>query len=291
MVKKISALILAAMLLLSASALADGDLLAEVQNRGELIIGTEGMWAPWTFHNENDELVGFDVEVAQAVAEKLGVKATFAEVEWDAIFAGIGTKRFDTAANGVEIIEERTRTYDFSVPYAYSHTALVVRGDNEDIKTFEDLDGKTTTNSIASTYMLLAESYGAYAVGVDTIDQTIDNVVAGRADATLNADVSVLEYLTKHPDANIKIVAVTEEASPIAMPIRKGEENATLLAAIDQAITELREEGKLTEISMKYFGVDITAVPETEAEEGEPADGETADAAEAGEATDTTEAK
>ncbi len=236
----------------------DGDLLSRIQQKGEIVIATEGAWAPWTYHDENDTLVGFDVEVAQAIAAKLGVTATFVETEWDGIFAGLDAQRYDIAANGVEITDERSEKYDFSTPYGYIRTALVVRGDNDTIHSFEDLNGKKTTNSIASTYMILAESYGATAVGVDTLDQTIQMVLSGRADATLNAEVSVYDYLSVHPDANIKIVALTEEASQVALPVRKGEDSATLLAAINQAIEELANEGELTRISEKYFGKDIT---------------------------------
>ena len=250
-----------ALSLLCAAAFAE-DLLETIRARGEIVVATEGMWAPWTFHDESDKLVGFDVEVAEAIAEKLGVSAKFAETEWDSIFAGIDAKRYDLAANGVEVTEERGEKYDFSTPYGYIRTALVVRGDNEDIESFEDLAGKRTANSMASTYMLLAESYGAEAVGVDTLDQTLELVISGRVDATLNAEVSVYDYLDVHPLADIKIVALTDEASSVALPIRKGEENASLLAAVNQAIDELRAEGRLSEISVKYFGQDITVPPE-----------------------------
>ena len=258
--KKLLCLALALLMTLAALPVMaeEGDLLSRIQEKGEIVIATEGAWAPWTYHDEDDNLVGFDVEVAQAIAEKLGVTATFVETEWDGIFAGLDAKRYDMAANGVEITDERAEKYDFSTPYGYIRTALVVRGDNEDIKSFEDLNGKTTTNSIASTYMILAESYGATAVGVDTLDQTIQMVLSGRADATLNAEVSIYDYLSVHPDANIKIVALTEEASQVALPVRKGEDSATLLAAVNQAIEELAEEGELSRISEKYFGQDIT---------------------------------
>ena len=256
----ISALLAAALIACAGLALAD-DLLETIRSRGEMVVATEGMWSPWTFHDEDDKLVGFDVEVAEAVAEKLGVSAKFAETEWDSIFAGIDAKRYDLAANGVEVTEERGEKYDFSVPYGYIRTALVVRGDNEDIQSFEDLAGKKTANSIASTYMILAESYGAEAVGVDTLEQTLEMVLSGRVDATLNAEVSVYDYLDVHPLADIRIVALTDEASAVALPIRKGEENAAFLAAVNQAIDELRAEGRLSEISEKYFGTDITVPP------------------------------
>ena len=262
MKKFVCVLLSLSLLLLTAAFAEEADLLARIQEKGEIVVATEGAWRPWTYHDEDDVLVGFDVEVATRIAEKLGVSASFVECPWDGIFAGIDAERYDIAANGVEITEDRAAKYDFTAPYGYIRTALVVRGDNEDINSLEDLDGKKTCNSIGSTYMELAESYGAEAIGVDTLDETISMVLAGRADATLNAEVSIYDYLSEHPDANIKIVALTDDASEVAIPLRKGEENASLLAAINAAIDELREEGELAGISEKYFGSDITAVPE-----------------------------
>ena len=261
--KKFLCALLSLMLLVTAAAAAEeADMLARVREKGEMVFATEGAWRPWTYHDEDDNLVGFDVEVATLVAEKLGVKAVFAESPWEGIFAGIDSGRYDCAANGVEITDERAEKYAFTAPYGYIRTALVVRGDNEDIHSFEDLAGKKTSNSIDSTYMILAESYGAEASGVSTLDLTIANVLSGRADATLNAEVSIYDYLSENPDANIKIVALTDEASEVAIPMRKGEDSARLLAAINQAIEELRAEGVLSRISEEYFGSDITAVPE-----------------------------
>ena len=247
--------------------MADGeDQLAAIKAKGEIVVATEGAWAPWTYHDEQGNLVGFDVEVAKAIADKLGVTATFAETEWDGIFAGLDAGRYDIAANGVEVTDERAEKYNFTTPYGYIRTALIVRGDNDDITSFEDLAGKHTANSIASTYMTLAESYGATAVGVDTLDQTIQMVLSGRADATLNAEVSFYDYMAVHPDANIKVVALTDDASRVSIPVRKDEKSASLLEAINQAIAELDEEGELSRISEKYFGKDITKATTDDAE-------------------------
>lgn len=244
------------------SSAASGDLLSQIKQKGELTIATEGTWAPWTYHDESDKLVGFDVEVAQKIAEKLGVKANFAEVEWDGIFAGIDSKRYDLTANGVEITEERSQKYDFTEAYGYIHTAIIVRKDNTSINSFEDLKGKQTANTLASTYALLAESYGATAVGVDDLNQTLELVLAGRVDATLNADVSYYDYMKAHPDANLKIVATTKDASLVSIPLRKEEATQSLKAEINKAIEELRASGELSAISIKYFGDDITEKPQ-----------------------------
>lgn len=237
----------------------EGDLLSRIQERGYMIVATEGTWAPWTFHDENDELVGYDIEVAKGIADYLGVDVQFVEGEWDGLFAGLNSRRYDIVANGVEVTSERKETYDFSVPYGYIRTAIIVQEGNDEITSFEDLDGKTTANTLASTYAALAESYGATATGVDDLAQTIELLRAGRVDATLNAEVTYYDYMKAHPDAPIKIAALTEDASQVSIPVRKGEDNASFLAAVNEAIENMRQEGKLSEISEKYFGFDISS--------------------------------
>ena len=243
----------------SGAAAAGSDLLSTIQSRGTLIVALEGAWQPWSYHDESDTLVGYDVEVSRAIAEKLGVEPEYVESDWDSLFAGMDAGRYDLVCNGVEVTDERALTYDFTTPYGYIHTALAVKKDNDEIKTFEDLKGKTTANSLASTYMELAESYGATVQGIDTLEETIQLLTAGRIDATLNADVSFYDYLNVHPDADFKIVALTEEASHVAIPLRKGEETASLREAVNNAIEELRAEDTLTELSEKYFGQDISS--------------------------------
>ena len=238
---------------------AASDQLSSIQSSGKLIVALEGAWQPWSYHDESDTLVGYDVEVSRAIAEKLGVEPEYVESDWDSLFAGLDAGRFDIVCNGVEVTDERAKTYDFTTPYGYIHTALAVRKDNEDIKSFEDLKGKTTANSLASTYMELAESYGATVQGIDTLEETIQLLTAGRIDATLNADVSFYDYLNVHPDADFKLVAQTEDASHVAIPVRKGDDSASLLEAINTAIEELRADGTLKALGEKYFGQDISS--------------------------------
>lgn len=254
----LAAFMLASVLTMAVSAKGSDDLLETIQERGTIIVGLEGDWAPWSYVDENDELTGYDVEVAKAIADKLGVEIQIVPGEWDGLFAGMDAGRYDMVVNGVEVTEERADKYDFSTPYAYIRTALIVKGDNDSIKTFEDLKGKKTANSIASTYMNLAESYGATCYGVSTLDETLTMVLQGRVDATLNAIVSFTDYMAQHPDSNLKVVATTEDASNVAIPMRKGDETASLREAVNKAIDELREDGTLSELSTRFFGEDIS---------------------------------
>ena len=232
--------------------------LDSIQKSGKLVVALEGAWQPWSYHDSSDTLVGYDVEVSRAIAEKLGVEPEYVESDWDSLFAGLDAGRYDMVCNGVEVTEERAKTYAFTTPYGYIHTALAVRKDNEDIHSFEDLKGKTTANSLASTYMELAESYGATVQGIDTLEETIQLLTAGRIDATLNADVSFYDYLNVHPDADFKLVAQTAEASHVAIPVLKSEDTA-YLDALNAAIEELRADGTLKTLSEKYFGQDISS--------------------------------
>lgn len=250
--------------LLSLSALAGcsqekpNDLLAEIQAKGEIVVAMEGTWAPWTYHDESGALVGYDVEVAQAIADRLGVEATFVEGEWDGLLAGLESGRYDIMVNGVDVDEDRQAKYDFSTPYAFNKTAVIVREDDNSIQAMEDLNGKHTANTITSTYAAVAQKYGAEVTAVDDLNQTFELLLTGRIDATLNAEATFYDYLRAHPDADVKIACLDPEFTQAAIPMRKGEETAALRQAIDGALEEMRQDGTLSELALKYFGTDLS---------------------------------
>lgn len=234
------------------------DLLAQIKERGSIIVAMEGTWAPWTYHDEDDNLVGYDVEVAQNIAEKLGVEVEFIEGAWDGLLAGLDAGRYDIMVNGVGVTDERAEKYNFSTPYAYNKTAVIVRGDYDEISSMEDLKGKKTANTISSTYAAQAEAYGATVTPVDDLNQTIELLLSNRIDATLNAEVVFNDYKKEHPDSNIKIATYSDQVEEIAIPIRKGDDTVTLLEAVNDALDEMAKDGTLTELSEKYFGIDIS---------------------------------
>ena len=233
------------------------DVLARIKERGSLIIAMEGVWQPWTYHDADGKLTGIDVEIGELLAEGLGVKAEFVETAWDGILAGVDSGRFDIACNGVGFTPTRAEAYNFSDSYIYSKMAMVVQADNEDIKALADLKDKKTANSPNSTYALLAEKNGATVTYVDTLGETMELLSAGRIDATLNDKDSVESYIAEHPDAKVK-VALEVAGEAVAVPMKKGPETESLKAELDRIIAEARKNGKLAEISIKYFGEDLT---------------------------------
>ena len=261
--KHFTALLLAGLLILAGCAQkspagGEEDALARIRAKGEIVVAMEGTWAPWTYHDEAGDLVGYDVEVARGIAEKLGVSVRFEEGEFNGLLAGLEAGRYDIMVNGVNVDEDRAAKYDFTDAYAYDRTAVIVKGDDTSIASMEDLEGKNTANTLSSTYAILAESYGAAVTPVDDFIQTIELLTSGRIDATLNADVSYYDYLAQHPDAPIKIACFDPAATQVAIPMFKGEDNNALRSAINQALAELALDGTLTGLSMKYFGRDIS---------------------------------
>ncbi|RCS23475.1 amino acid ABC transporter substrate-binding protein [Phyllobacterium salinisoli] len=254
--KWLNLLLVAGALQLSALAPASAASLKEIESSGVFRIGTEGTYAPFTYHDDTGKLVGFDVEIGEAVASKLGVKAQFLEGRWDGLIAGLDANRYDAVINQVGITEERKKKYDFSDPYIASKAALIVRGDNNDIKDFADLKGKKAAQSLTSNFGKLAASNGAELVGTDGFDQSIQLVLNGRADATVNDSLSFLDFKKKKPDADVKIVATEANADYSGIIIQKNEPE--LLAAINEALKAIKADGTYQKISDKYFGQDVS---------------------------------
>lgn len=232
------------------------NLLETIKENGKIRIGTEGTYAPFTFHDKDGTLTGFDVEIAQEIAKRLGVEAEFLETKWDGMFAGLDAKRFDVVINQVSINEDRKVKYDFSDPYIVSKAVLIVNEDNQDIKTLVDLKDKKAGQSLTSNLTEIAKSNGATIVQTEGFNQAIDLLLSKRIDATINDGLSFLDFKKQRPDAKIKVVDETDEATPSAVLINKG--NKELVDAINKALAELKTDGTYLKISQKYFGADVS---------------------------------
>lgn len=234
-----------------------GTSLAEVKREGVLVVGTEGTYKPFTFHEDGTgELTGYDVEVVKAVADRLGVDVKFEETQWDAIFAGLEAGRFDVIANQVSINDEREAQYDFSSPYTVSPGVVVVKDGDDSITSLEDLDGKTTAQSLTSNWYQLAKDHGANVEAVEGWAQAVTLLEQGRVDATVNDKLTFLDHEKSTGDTSLDIAVETTDKAENAFAFRKGSDS--LVKAFDDALSELRADGTLAEISQEYFGADVS---------------------------------
>ncbi len=257
--KKIKYLIVALVFGFAVSACASSDSTTSTYDKimkdKTITVATEGTYAPFSYYKD-DKLVGYDVEIMEAVAKEMGIKVKFIETKWDGMVAGLDAGKYDVVANQVGITKEREQKYLFSTPYTYSQGVIIVADDNNTIKSFDDLSGKKAAQTITSNWAKTAEKYGAEIVGTDGFDQSISLVTQKRADATINDSTTYLDYMKNKPDAKVKIVAQSQEISTTAFLMRKDDKD--LQKAIDKALKSLQDKGVLKEISDKYFNKDIS---------------------------------
>ncbi len=231
--------------------------LTDVQEAGVLVVGTEGTYRPFSFHEDGSgDLTGYDVEVIRAVAEELGVEVRFEETQWDAIFAGLEAGRFDVIANQVSITPEREEAYTFSEPYTYSPGVIVVREGDDSIGSFADLEGKTTAQSLTSNWYTLAEENGATIEAVEGWAQAVALVEQGRVDATINDELTFLDFKKQTGASGLVVAAETNDVSRSAFTFRAG--STSLANAVNEALAALAADGTLAEISTEFFGEDVS---------------------------------
>lgn len=237
---------------------AEDNSLQRIKSAGKLTIGAEGNWVPYVYNDikNNNELVGFEVEVAKEIAKRLGVKAEFnISNKWDGVIAGLDAKRYDTVICGVTPNPDRQKKYYLSVAYAESPVCLVVAKNNKDINDFADLNGRLCGNSLSSSSGNIARSYGAKLSDV-SLTQAMDLLVTGRIDAHINNLTSISEFLEQKPNTAVRIAAIYKpqaswEIEEAAM-FRK--EDASLAAAVNDIIKAMNEDGTSYKLAEKYFG-------------------------------------
>ncbi len=232
------------------------DLLSKIKSEGKIRIGTEGTYAPYTFHDKSGKLTGFDVEIAEEVAKRLGVQPEFIETKWDGMFAGLDAKRFDMIANEVGVKPDRQAKYDFSEAYIVSKAVLIVNNADHTIEKFADLKGKKSAQSLTSNLAKIAETNGAVIQPIDGFNQAIDLLVSKRVDATINDSLSYLDLKKQKPDLAIKVVDEEENAQPSAIMFNKG--NKELVDATNKALTDMKADGTYSKISDKWFAADVS---------------------------------
>ncbi|CAJ1578822.1 ABC transporter permease subunit [[Mycobacterium] wendilense] len=248
--------LLAGMLTACGSSTQDTD--NPVAAAGVLRVGTEGVYAPFSYHDPaTNALTGYDVDVAQAVGERLGVPVEFVETPWDSIFAALGANRFDVVANQVTITPERQDRYDMSEPYAVGEGVIVTRADDTSIASLADIEGKVAGETATSNWAQVARDNGARVEAVEGFTQAIKLLSQGRVDLVINDSIAVYAYLAETGDPGVKIAATTGEISEQGFAARK---DSGLLPELNAALDELRADGTLSAISQRYLNADASSV-------------------------------
>ena len=178
----------------------------------------------------------------KAVAKEMGYKVKFKETQWDSMFAGLDSGRFNVIANQVGINDERKEKYKFSEPYTYSEAVLVVNKNNKDIKSFDDVKGKKLAQTFTSNYGKLAKSKGAELTKVDGFNQAMDLLQSNRVEGTFNDNISYLDYKKQKPNADVKIIEGNAEKSQSALTFSKKEDDATI-EKVNKAMKKLKDNG------------------------------------------------
>ncbi|WP_281272292.1 amino acid ABC transporter substrate-binding protein [Neobacillus piezotolerans] len=231
------------------------DVLSKVKDEGKLVVGTEGTYPPFTFHDDKGKLTGFDVEIAEEVGKRLGVEVEFLETQWDAIFAGLDAKRFDMIANQVGIRPDRQEKYLFSEPYITSAAVLIAREDNTKVTKFEDIKGLKSAQSMTSNYADIARKYGAEIVGVEGFNQAVELLNSKRVDVTVNDKIAFLDFKKNRPEAKVKVVATSDDASKSGLMFRK--DSQPLVDEVNKALKDMIDDGTYDKISEKWFGENV----------------------------------
>lgn len=233
-------------------------LLDQIKARGTLNVGVEGTYPPFSFQGDDGKLTGFEVEFAQDLAQHLGVKAVLKPTKWDGILASLDAKRVDVVINQVTITEERQKKYDFSVAYTVSGIqALVKQGNESSITKPEDLKGKKVGVGLGTNYEQWLRG-NVQGVDVRTYDDDAtkyQDLRVGRINAILVDRLAALD-LVKKTNNMLVVAGAPFSRLESGVALRKG--NPELLAAINNAISEMKKDGSLQKISEKWFGTDVT---------------------------------
>ncbi len=242
---------------------ASEDVLAD----GVLSIGVDDTYLPMEFRNDQNELIGFDIDFANALGEELGVDIEFQTVAWDGIFNGLNAQQYDVIISSTSVTPERKEAFAMSDPYVANGIVLVSRTDAEPVKEFKELDGKKLGAQIETTSDIAAEKLKeeeGVDVDIKKFDGMLDAFAAleGKQIDNVITDIGVaMHYVSDKPETFVVSSEVLTN-EPIGITARKGE--TALVDQFNEAIKSLQENGKLKEISMKWFGKDMTSDIDTE---------------------------
>lgn len=226
-----------------------------VKKSGKLLIGLEDSYPPMEFRNSKNDLVGFDIDLGNELAKKLGVKAEYVTTDFNGIILALNASKFDTILSGMSITDKRKEAIDFSTPYVTGGQIIAVKSGDTAINSVDDLKGKVVgcqlgsigdTTASAMTDLKEVKKY-------DKITEALQELSSGRVAAVI-MDAQVGGYYTTQTKGEYKILNKLISEEPMGIGFKKGDKE--LEDVIDKAILELKSDGTLTKLSIKWFGFD-----------------------------------
>lgn len=233
--------------------------LDEVKDRGELIVGTTGDYRPFSYLDNSNNLTGYDVEWAKAIAEKMGLEVKFETGEFSGLIPGLSQGRFDVVMSSVHINDERKKSVDFSDAYAMDGAVALIKQGEGKVDGPEDIEGLTVGVNSGSNWEELVKSIGGYKE-MKTYPgptESISDLLNDRVDVVVMGEAAAGSYILNSPDGDqIEISGKPldqGEASIISIAIKK--DSPELVDALNEAIKEVKEDGTYDELAQKYFGM------------------------------------
>ena len=237
------------------------DLLAEIKERGEFIVGTEARFPPFEFV-EDGEIVGYSTDIMEHVMKALpDVKLTRLDLPWQGILPGLAAAKFDYVVTSVTVTRERYEKYALSLPIADATMALVKRKGDDSIEAPEDIAGHTVGSQAGSAQLQALEAFAeGLSPAVKEIKTYVDfneafaDLAAGRISAVCNSLPNLLELVRTRPDVFELVLPTFGPKKYFSWAARKDDESATLVAFMDEQLAALNESGVLTKLQEKWFG-------------------------------------
>lgn len=216
---------------------------------GVLTVGSDTTWPPMEYI-EGDKIVGFDVDLTQAIADKLGLKLDYQSTAWDGIIPALVAHKFDMVISSITITEDKKKEVDFSDPYFKTDQAAITKAD-AGIDSANKMNGKNAGVQIGTTGELAAKKIAGLNVKTyDDILMALEDLKAGRIDAVLADSYLGYSWATKNEGFKVGFVVVTDEQLGIAI----AKDTPALTTAVNSALKAIKDEGTYDTISKKWFG-------------------------------------
>lgn len=227
----------------------------QIKKSGVMTVGMEGTYAPFDFMDKNNQPTGFDVDLARAIAQELGIKVDFVATHWTALIGGVNARKFDVIIADMTVTPERAKSVDFTIPYNVTGAVLICRKDDDRFHSLSDLKGAKVGAGAGTTYASLAKSAkGADVVLYNSFAAYLQDLMNGRLDVIINAK-SVSSYVIREHNYPLEIcsgVLNADNPGLIAMAVKKG--NKSLVDKLDNAIDQFVKSPKYQKLYEKWFG-------------------------------------